>query len=211
MNIREEIEKRKLIAVLTLHDADTAADVARALWDGGVTAVELTLRTPGALACLRRVKSACPEMLLGAGTVLTPEQVAQARDAGADFGVSPGTNRRVLEAAHKAGMFFAPGIMTPTDIESALEAGCTLLKYFPAATAGGLEHLRAMSTPYLHLGVKFIPLGGVNPENLRMMVSDKLIAAVGGSWLATAEQVENRKFGEIRAQAEAAKKILSDI
>ncbi len=208
--MKTEIEKRKLIAVLTISDAASAIPVAEALLAGGINAIELTLRTPEALECIKAVRKALPDMLVGAGTILTPKQVWQAKDAGAHFGVAPGTNARVISAAQDAGLFFGPGVFTPSDIEIALENGCTLLKYFPAASCG-MAHLKAMSTPYKHLGVKFIPLGGVNLGNLKEMLSDPIIAGVGGSWIATPERISAKKYDEIKEQASLASKVIAEL
>jgi len=207
--MKNEIEKRKLIAVLTISDVASAVPVAKAIFEGGVSMIELTLRTPEALNCIKAIRKEAPEMFVGAGTILTPEQVLQAKDAGAHFGVAPGTNARVIAAAKDANLFFGPGIFTPSDIEIALENNCTLLKYFPAASCG-MGHLRAMSAPYKHLGVKFIPLGGVNLKNLGEMLSDPLVAAVGGSWLATPELINAGKFDEIYENAKAASLVIKE-
>lgn len=204
LEIRQAIEEKKIIAVLTIDDAKDAIPLANALKAGGVTAIELTLRTPAALESIKRIKAEVEDLLVAAGTVLKPEQVKQVVEAGADFAVSPGINPRVLQAAKDEGLFFGPGIMTPTEIEMALEFDCTLLKFFPAGTTGGLKHLNAMAAPYKHLGVKFIPLGGITCANVKEILSDKLIAAVGGSWLAKPELIKAQKFDEIqRIAAEA--------
>ncbi len=209
-DIRKEIEKRKLVAVITISDVDKAVPLARTLLEGGVSAIELTLRTPEGLECIRRVVAEVPEMLVGAGTILTPKQVWQAKDAGAHFGVAPGTNARVISAAQDAGMFFGPGVFTPSEIETALEFGCTLLKYFPAASCG-ISHLKAMAAPYKHLGVRFLPLGGVNLGNLKEMLSDPLIAAVGGSWIAKESMISAGDFDTIRKNAADAAKVISEL
>ncbi|MBO6102967.1 MAG: bifunctional 4-hydroxy-2-oxoglutarate aldolase/2-dehydro-3-deoxy-phosphogluconate aldolase, partial [Opitutales bacterium] len=174
-----------------------AVPLANALRAGGVSAIELTLRTPAALEAIKRIRGEVEGMLIAAGTVLKPEQVREVVKAGADFAVSPGINPRVLQAARDEGLFFGPGIMTPSEIETALEFDCTLLKFFPAGTTGGLKHLNAMAAPYKHLGVKFIPLGGITCANVKEILSDKLIAAVGGSWLAKPDLIKAHKFDEI--------------
>lgn len=200
-NMRDLIEKKKIIAVLTIEDANIAVPVAKALLEGGVSAIELTLRTDAALESIKRIRAELPDITIGAGTVLNPGQVDQVIKAGAHFAVSPGINPRVVKAAKEAGIFFAPGIMTPSDIEAALEFGCTLLKFFPAGTAGGMKHLKAMSAPYNHLGLKYIPLGGITAANVRETLSEKIIAAVGGSWLATPELIKARDYAKIKTLA----------
>ncbi|MBR4597228.1 MAG: bifunctional 4-hydroxy-2-oxoglutarate aldolase/2-dehydro-3-deoxy-phosphogluconate aldolase [Opitutales bacterium] len=203
-DIRKIIEEKKIIAVLTIDDAKDAVNVANALKAGGVTAIELTLRTPAALESIRRIRGEVEGMTIAAGTVLKPEQIDGVVKAGADFAVSPGINPRVVKAAQDAGLFFGPGIMTPSEIEMALEFGCTLLKFFPAGTTGGLKHLNAMAAPYKHLGVKFIPLGGITCANVKEILSDKLIAAVGGSWLAKPDVINSGNFAEIERLAREA-------
>lgn len=204
MNIREIVEQKKIIAVLTIEDALDAVPVAKALSAGGVKAIELTLRTPAAIEGIKRIRAEVPDVIVAAGTVLKPEQVDEVVKAGAHFAVSPGINPRVLKAAKEAGLFFGPGIMTPSEIEQALEFDCTLLKFFPAGTTGGLKHLNAMAAPYKHLGVKFIPLGGITCANVREILSDKLIAAVGGSWLAKPQLIKEKQFDKIEALAREA-------
>lgn len=193
-----------VVAVLILDDPAHAAPTARALAAGGVRAIELTLRTPAALEALRCMRDAAPDLLVGAGTVLAPEQVADALAAGAQFGVAPGLNPRVLDAARRSGLPFAPGVATPSDIEAALAEGCRLLKFFPAEPLGGLTYLRSMAAPYRHLGVRFIPLGGLREESLASYLSDPLVAAVGGSWLAPESALAAGDWDEIQRRAERA-------
>ena len=200
----DTISQKKIIAVLTVEDANDAVPLANALKEGGVTAIELTLRTPAALESIRRIRGEVEGITIGAGTVLKPEQVKEVISAGAHFAVSPGLNPRVLAAAKDAGIFFAPGIMTPSDIEAALEFDCKLLKFFPAGTTGGMKHLKAMSAPYNHLGLKYIPLGGITCANVKETLSEKIIAAVGGSWLATPDLIKAKDFAKIRELAREA-------
>ena len=165
MIMTEEIEQRireaGIVAVLVLQQEQEVRPTVEALLAGGVQAVELTLRTPIALDAIRIIHTEYPEMLLGVGTILTPHQITEVQEAGGDFGVAPGLNRAVMDAALAAGLPFAPGIATPSDIESALEYGCRILKFFPAEPSGGLSYLRSMYAPYAHLGLSFIPLGGI--------------------------------------------------
>ena len=182
--------------------------LAKALIQGGVDVMELTLRTDAALGALKEIRAHVPEMLAGVGTVLTPAQVAAVKAAGAEFAVSPGINPRVVNAAVESGIPFGPGVATPTDIENALECGCTLLKFFPAEPSGGLAFLKAMAAPYLHLGVQFIPLGGVNEKNMATYLADPLIAAIGGSWLAPRELIREGRWAEITQLAKSAVEII---
>ena len=187
--IIERIERCGVVAVITIEKAQQAVPLARALLAGGVDVMELTLRTPAALEALKAVIAEAPEMLAGVGTVLTPQQVTEIELAGAAFGVAPGLNRGVVQAARSSGIFFAPGVMTPSDIEQALEMGCRLLKFFPAEPSGGLPYLKTIAAPYAHLGVRFIPLGGVSAANVKAYLSEPLVAAVGGSWLAPKDKI----------------------
>lgn len=153
--------------------------------------MELTLRTPTALIALQRIRKQVPEMLAGVGIVLSPEQLDAAFENDASFAVAPGFNRRVVEQAGKHGLSFAPGIMTLSDIEAALEMNCRILKFFPAETSRGIKHLESMAVPYKHLNLSFIPLGGINTSNLVNYISSPLISAVGGSWIAPRNLIVN--------------------
>lgn len=206
-----KVESTGVIAVLVIDEVKDAVPLAKALLEGGIDVMELTLRTPAAIPALREILENVPEMTAGIGTILTPEQVAEVKTAGAAFGVAPGMNRRVVEAACEAGLPFAPGICTPSDIESALEFGCRLLKFFPAETSGGLKHLKNMAAPYMHLGLKFIPLGGLSQDNMTSYLGDSCIAAVGGSWIARRDVIKANDWKTITdaaAKASAAVKSL---
>ncbi|MEI8247865.1 MAG: bifunctional 4-hydroxy-2-oxoglutarate aldolase/2-dehydro-3-deoxy-phosphogluconate aldolase [Lentisphaerota bacterium] len=195
------IEACGVIAVLVIDRVEDAVPLAKALLAGGIDVMELTLRTPAAIEALKEIKRNVPEMIAGIGTILTPEQVMEAKAAGAEFGVAPGMNSRVVAKAKDAGLPFAPGICTPSDIEAALEHGCRLLKFFPAETSGGLKHLKNMSAPYVHLGLKFIPLGGLDQNNLASYLADPSVAAVGGSWIAKRETIKANDWAAITAAA----------
>jgi len=208
-SLQKSVEEAGIVAVLVLENADQAVPVARALLQGGVRAIELTLRTPAAMDSLRAVLSEVPEMMTGAGTLLQPEQIAAVREAGAAFAVSPGLNPRVVAAAKEAGLPFAPGVATPSDIECALELGCELLKFFPAEPSGGLNFLRSIAAPFAHLGLRFIPLGGLNENNLGAYAADPLIAAIGGSWLAPKPLLQASDWPGITALAAKAVESIS--
>lgn len=193
----EEILREKIVPVAVIDRLEDAVPIARALLAGGLSTIELTLRTPVALDCLRIIRREVPDMKVGAGTVLTPEQVDQVIDAGAYFAVAPGLNPRVVAHAQKKNLPFYPGVMTPSDVEHALELGCLLQKFFPAAVAGGLDMIKALAGPYGHTGLKLIPLGGVNPKNLAEFISHPLVGAVGGSWLVDKKLVAARDWNGI--------------
>ncbi|MGK0184798.1 MAG: 2-dehydro-3-deoxyphosphogluconate aldolase/(4S)-4-hydroxy-2-oxoglutarate aldolase [Verrucomicrobiales bacterium] len=202
--IFERLQKSAVIAVLVIDSVDQAEPLAAALLEGGVDAMELTLRTPAALDALRVIRKQVPEMLAGIGTILTPDQVQQVVDADGSFGVSPGMTPRVVEAALAAGLPFAPGIATPSDIERALEYDRTLLKFFPAGPSGGLPYLQSIAAPYQHLGLQYVPLGGVSESNCDTYLQSPLIAAIGGSWLAPRDLIANANWGSITDRAKAA-------
>ncbi|MEO7317108.1 MAG: bifunctional 4-hydroxy-2-oxoglutarate aldolase/2-dehydro-3-deoxy-phosphogluconate aldolase [Ginsengibacter sp.] len=199
--IIKKIEEAGIIAVLVIDDIAHAIPVGKALLAGGVSIIELTLRTPVAFNAAQIIKKELPEIILGFGTVINTEQVKKAVDAGADFAVAPGCNPKIIAEANKQGLSFAPGIMTPTDIEIAVEHGCSVLKYFPAETAGGLEHLISMVNPYLYLGLKFIPLGGCNISNAATYLQSDLITAIGGSWIANSDLIRSENWNMITANA----------
>jgi len=183
---------------------DDAVPVAEALLRGGVDAMELTLRTDAALPALELITGSVPEMLAGIGTIIKKEQVTQAKDSGAAFGVSPGTNIDVIKAAQDAGLPFSPGIMTPSDIERALPFGCEILKFFPAGSSGGIKHLKNIAAPYAHLGLKYVPLGGINQGNMKDYLKEDIIAAVGGSWIASRDLIDSGQWDQITSNASSA-------
>jgi len=202
--LSRRISECGIVAVLILDRVEDAVHVARSLVTGGVTAIELTFRTPAALEALIEVRAEIPEMIVGAGTILTPDQVQSAKETGAHFGVAPGVNPKVLAAAREAGLSFAPGVTTSSDIEAALEFDCRLLKFFPAEPSGGLPYLNAIAAPYLHFDIKFIPLGGLNPNNMASYLQDSKIAALGGSWLAPRDLIKAGAWKEITELATSA-------
>jgi 2-dehydro-3-deoxyphosphogluconate aldolase/(4S)-4-hydroxy-2-oxoglutarate aldolase len=203
-NLMERVSKLGVVAVLTVDDPTDAVPLGRALLAGGVTAIELTLRTPRAIESLKRIRTELPQIIIGAGTVLTRDQLVAVREAGAVFAVAPGCNPATLRAAKEMSFPFAPGICTPTDIEIAVEHGCRLLKYFPAGTSGGLAHLAAMGAPYAHLKLRYIPLGGITVESSVEYLKSPLVAAVGGSWIAKPDAIAKKNWVEITAAAAAA-------
>ncbi len=210
-DIVKKIDEAGVIAVLTIDDVKHAIAVVRALLEGGVSAIELTLRTPVAFEAARLIRREVPEILLGLGTVLTLDQVKAAVDVGADFAVAPGCNPKVIAEAVRQGLFFAPGVMTPTDIEMAVEQGCRTLKFFPAETSGGLKHLESMVAPYEYLGLKFIPLGGCSMNNARTYLQSPLITAIGGSWLAKQSQIQSERWDEITHNAREISTLIKEV
>ncbi len=189
------------MAVVTLDNADHALPLADALLAGGIRVIELTYRTQAAPAALRLICAERPDLLAGAGTVLSPDQARDAREAGAAFAVSPGLNPDVVRAAGEINLPFFPGVMTPSDIESALALGCRLLKFFPAEPCGGVSMLKALAAPYAHTGVSFIPLGGITADTMRAYLDLPITAAIGGSWIATPDLIRSGRFDTIAERA----------
>ncbi|MCB1122718.1 MAG: bifunctional 4-hydroxy-2-oxoglutarate aldolase/2-dehydro-3-deoxy-phosphogluconate aldolase [Verrucomicrobiae bacterium] len=210
-DLHNQIKASKVVAVLVIDEARHAVPVARALLRGGISAMELTLRTQAALPALQAIRQEVPEMLAGIGTILTTHQVDQVVEAGAAFGVAPGTNAKIIQYALDRGLPFGPGIMTPSDIEAAIELGCRTLKYFPAETSGGLKHLSGIVAPYQHLGLDFIPLGGLNSKNMAEYLRSPLISAIGGSWIAKKDVINAEDWDTIEKNAREAREIADSI
>jgi 2-dehydro-3-deoxyphosphogluconate aldolase / (4S)-4-hydroxy-2-oxoglutarate aldolase len=209
-NMMQHLRECGAVAGFSPEDGEQAVQLSRALLRGGISAIELTLRTPAALDGLTRVCAEIPEMLVIAGTVLTPEQVREVSAAGAHCAVAPGTNPRVVRAAQDAGLPFAPGIATPSELEAAIEMECRFVKFFPAGASGGIPYLRSMATPYLHLGIQYFPLGGVNLDNIVAYLREENIPVAGGSWLTAKELVESRNWEAITARAAELRRVLDD-
>ena len=209
--ISSRIEASGIVAVLIIEQIEHALPVAEALVQGGVDCLELTLRTPVAMEAARLIKKEFPGVTLGLGTVISVEQVREVADAGADFAMAPGCNPGIIREAISRDLSFAPGIMTPSDIEIALEHGCRVLKFFPASSAGGLQHLTNLGAPYKHLGLKFIPLGGLDPEKAKGYLRSDLVTAIGGSWLARKELLEAGRWDEIRQNAARMRELIRSI
>ncbi len=200
-SLRNQLYHSGVIAVLILDRVDDAVPVAQALLAGGVNCIELTLRTHVAFDCLKQIRREVPEMTVGVGTILTPQQAEQAKEAGASFGVAPGMNPKVVAEAARIGLPFAPGVCTPTDIELAIAEGCHVFKFFPSEPCGGLPYLRTIAAPFLHLGVQFIPLGGLNAKNAEIYLQEPSVLALGGSWLAPKDLIVNQNWKKIEALA----------
>lgn len=186
-----------LIPVIKIENADDAVPLAKALIDGGLPAAEITFRTDCAAEAIKNITEAYPEMLVGAGTVLTCEQVDAAIAAGSKFLVSPGLNPKVTAYALSKGIPMLPGCSNPSDIEAAMELGLSTVKFFPAEAAGGLKMLKAMAAPYGKLN--FMPTGGINADNLLEYLNFNKIVACGGSFMVKDELVKEKKWDEITA------------
>ncbi len=194
-----------VVPVIAIDTVDHALPLADALLAGGLPVVEITFRTQAAAEAIRILSRERPDLIVGAGTVLTPETVQTALSAGARFAVAPGFNPRVVDAARESGLPFVPGIATPTDIEAALEHGCRMLKFFPAEAVGGAKLLSALSAPYRHTGVRFMPTGGISSSNLDSYLALDTVAAVGGTWIAKKEDMTQGNWDEIAERCRAAR------
>lgn len=201
MSIFDQVAAIGVVPVIALDDARHTLQLADALADGGLKVVEVTLRTAAAIDTIRQIARHRPEMLVGAGTVLNEPQADAAKAAGAMFALSPGIDRAVLDHASQIGLPFAPGIMTPSDLQIALRANCKLVKFFPAMAAGGLTMLKSIAGPYLHTGIGFNPTGGVTRDNLSDWLSYGPVRAVGGTWIATSADIAAENWDVIRRNA----------
>lgn len=199
-----ELLKRPIIPVIVIEDAADAVPLADALLAGGMDVIEITFRTAAAADAIRAIRQARPDMLVGAGTVVTTEQAERALAAGVSFGLAPGLNPRTVKTFQDAGTLFIPGVMSPSEIEQGLEFGCKLLKFFPAGAAGGVPMLKALGGPYASQGLQFCPTGGINLENMNDYLSLPIVSAIGGSWLATKQQIADKDWERITNQAKAA-------
>ncbi|MGZ0655284.1 bifunctional 4-hydroxy-2-oxoglutarate aldolase/2-dehydro-3-deoxy-phosphogluconate aldolase [Coraliomargarita sp. W4R53] len=203
IEIIERLERCQVVAGFSIDNPAHAVPVVEALLAGGIKAIELTLRNAAAMDSLRAICAAKTGIIVGVGTILTPEQVDDVKAAGADFGVAPGMNPRVISATIAADFPFAPGVATPSDVEAAIELGCRFVKFFPAEAAGGIPYLRSMSAPYQHLGIRYFPLGGLNADNMLAYLKEPNVTAIGGSWIVKKELVEAEDWSGITARAKA--------
>ena len=207
--IIQQLKTTGVVAGFSVEKVEHAVPIAEALLAGGIEAIELTIRTPVAIDAIRAISAEVPRMLVGAGTILSPKLAAESKAAGADFGVAPGLNHQVVREAYSIGLPFAPGIATPSELESAIELGCRFVKFFPAEPLGGITYLRSMSAPYKHLGVQYFPLGGLNAENMMDYLKEPNIPAIGGSWIVKKSLIENEDWAGIASRAAEVRSILT--
>jgi len=193
--ILEKIGELGIVPVVKIEKPEDALPLGRALIDGDLPIAEITFRTSAAEESIKTLTRELPKLLVGAGTVLTIEQVKKAVSAGAQFIVSPGFNPKVVDYCIENGIPVTPGINSPTQIEMALERGIEVVKYFPAEASGGLSLLKSMSAPYT--GIKFIPTGGINQNNLCSYLSNNKVLACGGSWMVKLDLISSGNFAEI--------------
>ncbi|MCL2608729.1 MAG: bifunctional 4-hydroxy-2-oxoglutarate aldolase/2-dehydro-3-deoxy-phosphogluconate aldolase [Treponema sp.] len=198
----ETLEKIGIVPVIKIDDAEKAVPLAKALLAGDIPCAEITFRTAEAATAIRRIAAEVPEVLVGAGTVLTVGQVDEAEKAGAKFVVSPGFNRKVVEHCLGRGIPVVPGCASPSDMEAALELGLETVKFFPAEQSGGLEYLKAVAAPYP--GLRFVPTGGINAGNVGRYIAFERVLACGGSWMVPPEVVASGDFRRITELAREA-------
>lgn len=200
----ERIAGIGVVPVIAIDSVDHALPLADALLEAGLPTAEITFRTHAAANVLARLRDERPELLIGAGTLLSPAQVEQAVEAGAAYGLAPGYDPAVVEAARQLGLPFIPGVMTPSDITLAVAQGCRLMKFFPATAAGGPSMLQNIAAPFAHLGLSFMPTGGVKMATIGDWLALPEIAAVGGTWIATTRQMHDGDWSGICSRAGAA-------
>lgn len=206
--VLSRIQEIGIVPVVVLNDAKDAAPLAKALCLGELPCAEVTFRTDAAEESIRIMKEQFPEMLVGAGTVLTTEQVDRAVAAGASFIVSPGLNPKIVKYCVERNILITPGCANPSDIEQALEYGLEIVKFFPAEPAGGLKMIKAMAAPYV--GVKFMPTGGINQTNVREYLAYDRILACGGSWMVKGSLVDAGEFDKIKELTQEAVEIVKE-
>jgi len=188
-----------VIPVLELTDVDTAPALANALIDGGLPALEITLRTPQAMDAIAAIKESCPNAIVGVGTVNTLQQIERCAAAGVDFMVSPGLNVSLLKAAHATNIPYLPGVATASEVLLAVNEDLTHCKFFPAQQSGGIPMLKALAGPYDE--IKFCPTGGINADNFRDFLALRNVICVGGSWVAPADLIGSNAWSEITNRA----------
>lgn len=199
-----EFEKYPVVPVIVIDDVEDAEPLAEAILEGGLNIIEVTFRTAAAAEAIARISAKFPEMLTGAGTVVTLDQAKLAIDSGSKFGLAPGLDPETVTYFNEQKIPFIPGTMTPSDIQGAYKLGCKYMKFFPAGAAGGVNMLKNMSAPYTNLGIKFCPTGGVNINNMNEYLALPQVFTVGGSWLATKAQIAAKQWGDITAQVAGA-------
>ena len=209
MNITEQIQNLAVVPVVVLEDTEDALPLAKALCEGGLPCAEVTFRTDAAEESIKIMTEAFPDMLVGAGTVLTAEQVDQAVKAGAKFIVSPGFDPEIVDYCILKDIPVFPGCITPSEVAQAVKRGLKVIKFFPAEQFGGIAAIKALAAPYTD--IKFMPTGGINPKNLENYLSDDKIIACGGSWMVKGNLIKEGRFDDIRILTAEAVKLASGI
>ena len=210
MNVLDRLKQSGVVPVVVLDDAKDAIPTARALLAGGVDVMEITFRTAAAAAgSIKAVAENCPEMLVGAGTVVTFDQCKQALECSAKFIVSPGFDPEVVSWCVERNIPITPGCVTPTEIMAAMKLGLNVVKFFPAGVYGGLKAMKSLSAPFG--GIKFIPTGGVDAKNLKEYLEAPFVHAVGGSWLCPKKEIAAGNFDAVTALCREASEIVKEV
>ncbi|MGV1721297.1 bifunctional 4-hydroxy-2-oxoglutarate aldolase/2-dehydro-3-deoxy-phosphogluconate aldolase [Vibrio furnissii] len=194
--LNEQLSDIKVVPVIAIQDANKAVKLAQVLVENGLPCAEVTFRTEQAAQAMKNMREAFPEMLIGAGTVLTKAQVDQAIDAGVDFIVSPGLNPTTVKYCQQRGVAIVPGVNNPSLVEQAMELGLKTVKFFPAEPSGGVAMLKALTAVY---PVNFMPTGGVNPNNVKNYLAIPAVLACGGTWMVPNDLIDNEKWDELAA------------
>lgn len=209
MDVLDRLSEIGIVPVVAIDDAKDAIPLGKALMDGGLPCAEVTFRTDAAEEAIRQMSKEFPDMLVGAGTVLTTEQVDRAVAAGAKFIVAPGCNPRIIRYCVEKNIPMAPGVATASEIEQALECGVTNVKFFPAEANGGLNMIKNLAAPYVN--VRFMPTGGLNKDNVKDYLSYDRIFACGGTWMVKKNLISEGKFDEIEKLTREAADIVASV
>lgn len=204
MSVFDQIADMGVVPVVAIASPDDALGLADALTEGGLPIAEITFRTDAAREAIAKIADARPDFLVGAGTVITAVQVQETLEAGGRFALAPGTDPTMIIAAKQAGLPYAPGIATASDLQIAISHGCRFLKFFPASLAGGPTMLANIAAPFAHLGLSFNPTGGIKPDSMTDWLSQPQVRAVGGTWIATKADIAARDWTAITSKAKAA-------
>ena len=204
MDVVETLRSAGIIPVIVIEDEAKAVPLAKALVAGGLPVLEVTFRTAAAAGAIAAIKAVVPDAVVGAGTLLTREQVKAAKDAGAAFGVAPGFDPAIVAQAQEIGLPMVPGIATASELSQALTAGVPMVKFFPAEAAGGVKMIRNLLGAFRFTGVKFMPTGGINAENVKDYLAVPEIVACGGTWIVPKDALAANDWGRITALAKEA-------
>jgi 2-dehydro-3-deoxyphosphogluconate aldolase/(4S)-4-hydroxy-2-oxoglutarate aldolase len=210
-SLADRLRWSRILAVVTIDEPKHAAPLAVALQSGGVDAVEVTLRNPLAFEAIQVMRQAAPRLLIGAGTALNPLHVNAARKAGADFALAPGFDAATVLHCAAIGFDFIPGVGTASEVQMAAAHHCRLLKLFPVCALGGISGLRALTAPFAHLGVEWVPLGGIDARTAPEYAAEASVAAIGGSWIAPRELIRGAEWAAIRRNAQEAIRLVAPV
>jgi 2-dehydro-3-deoxyphosphogluconate aldolase/(4S)-4-hydroxy-2-oxoglutarate aldolase len=207
----EILKKHGVVPVIAIDSIEGALPLADALGEGGLPVAEITFRTEAAGEVIAKIGQERPNIVLGAGTIISLESVRLAKESGARFGVAPGLNPSIVAEASRVELPFIPGVITPSEVEEALSLGAKVQKFFPSEASGGLAMIKALAGPYGHTGVKFVPTGGVTPGNLEEYLSSDAVICVGGTWIATKEAIAGKKWDLIRDNCRKAVEVVKRV